>query len=267
MQTGKKVVFVAAGLVCLLAAGAFYMRWTSVRRVEAKGPQAAAAEKPAPAVAERTKPSPETTSSATGHTGRAPLAYRAITPSSTNGVALSADEAEAEKMEERLEEDDFAAALAIGRKLMRSKDPAVRSQVVTAFGWIGIKALPELSTMLADESKEIAAEAFQKWKESVDEVADEAMKSQLLVVGMQALSGEDELESCVMEFDNLPEDLAVRGLVTVIQSQNPIASEVAKDHYDFVTGEEYSTPAAAETWIEKNFVPPQPAQPEASTKK
>ena len=267
MQTRTKVVFIAAGLAGLLVAGVLYLRCSASPRVEAKDPQMAAAEKPAPAVAERTKPSPETTSSATGHTGRAPLAYRAITPSSTNAAALSADEAEAEKMEERLEEDDFAAALAIGRKLMRSKDPAVRSQVVTAFGWIGIKALPELSTMLADESKEIAADAFQQWKEAVDDVSDEAMKSQLLVVGMQALSGEDELESCVMEFDNLPEDLAVRGLVTVIQSQNPIASEVAKDHYDFVTGEEYSTPAAAEKWISENFVPPQPVQPETPTKK
>ena len=247
-----------AGLVGLTAVGAFYL----LR--ESKGKQAS----PPPAAKtsqvggqKRTNAVPSTVF-ATGHVARAaqPLARRSPV-SSTNEIVVLEDREEAEKMQDKLDRDDQAAVLVIARKLMRSKDVEVRSSVVDALGWIGIKALPELSALLTDENADLAADAFQRWKEAVDEVADEAIKGQLLVAGMQALTGQDELEACVMEFNSLPDDLAVRGLVTVIQSSNPVASEVARGHYAFVTGDPYTTPAAAEKWIAENVEPDEPVQP------
>ncbi len=258
MKTGNTKILVVVGLVGLAAAGALYL----LR--ESKGRQAS----PPPATKtsqvgaqKRTNAVPSTVS-ATGHAARAaqPLARRSpVSP--TNEIVVLEDREEAEKLQDRLDSDDQAAVLVLARKLMLSKDVEVRSQVVGALGWIGIKALPELSALLSDESEEIVAEAFQRWKEAVDEVSDEAMKGQLLVAGMQALKGQDDLEACAMEFNSLPDDIAVRGLLTVIQSSNPIASEVARGHYAFVTGNAYTTPADAEKWITENVEPPAVGQP------
>ena len=261
MQPGKTKVIIGAGLVVLAVAGVVYLK-LAPKPVEAKDPQAPAVEKLSPAGVARIPASAVAASSATGRAERAgQLVNRRIPAVKAATTALTADQAEAEKMEARLEDDDQTAALAIARTLMRSKDPEVRAQVVAALGWIGIKALPELSKMMADESDAVAADAFQQWKESIGDVADEALKSQILVAGMQSLTGQDQLESCVMEFNDLPDDLAVRGLVTIIQSSNPVASEVARDHYGFVTGGDYTTPADAEKWISENVEPPQPAAP------
>ena len=265
MKNGNTKFFVAAGLVVLTAAGAVYVL-RPAKRVETKAPTAVletpSAKRKATAGAGQKKPS-SAQATATGQVTRGrhePTRETGSPLAPTNDVSLAMDRADADKMQALLDDDDQTAVLAIARKLMLSKDPEIRSQVVSALGWIGVKALPELSTLLTDESEDVGAAAFQQWKEAVDEVSDEVMKAQLLAVGMQNMTRQDELEEGVMAFNDLPDDLAVRSLVTVIQSSNPVASEVARDHYSFVTGEDYTTPDDAEKWIAENVVPTAPAQ-------
>ena len=257
MKTSKTKALAAAGLVGLTVVVASYLWWTA-KREETK---AAPMDSGRPSVGKQvTVPA---VASATGHIGRTTHSIEKSSPvSETNAVIVSADRAAADKMENRLENDDPSAALKIARELMRSEDAEVRSRVVSTLGWIGIRALPELSGMLGDERADVAAEAFQQWKEAVEEVTDDADRASLLVSGMERTPSQDDLESLVMEFNNLPDDLAVRGLVTVIQSSNEIASIVARDHYSFVTGNDYTTPADAEKWITENV-----EQPAPSTKK
>lgn len=269
MNTNTKIV-VAAGLTALIGAGAGYLLLSGRVQPETVPAGAARLVSPRPGVAKQVAAVPAA-GSVTSATGRVSQPVQKTgAAGSTNEIVVAADRAEAEKMEERVDSEDFTAALKIARQLMRSKDEEVRSRVVSSLGWIGIKALPELSEMLADENEDIAAEAFQQWKEMVDEVADEAMKGSLIVAGMTNpnMKNQGDLEACVMEFDSLRDDIAVRGLVSIIQSSNPVASEVARDHYTFVTGTDYTTPEEAEKWISENVEPEEDEKPaETATKK
>jgi hypothetical protein len=258
MKTNHTNALAAAGLVGLTVVVASYLWWTAKREETKASPMDSgrpSVGQMSPSVGKQvTVPA---VASATGHIGRTTHSMEKSSPvAETNAVIVSADRAAADKMENRLENDDSSAALKIARELMRSEDAEVRSRVVATLGWIGIRALPELSGMLGDERADVAAEAFQQWKEAVEEVTDDAMKGQLLVAGMQTMTSQDDLEASVMEFNSLPDDVAVRGLVTVIQSSNKIASEVARDHYSFVTGNDYTTPADAEKWISQNVTVP-----------
>jgi len=261
MNTNTKMLVVAT-LVGLTVAGAGYL-WWAAKRAETRGEgEALVATRQNASVSGKRIAAPSV-ASATGHIGHAAqtLVSRGFV-APTNEVVIKEDRAEADKMQERLDNEDQPAALVSARKLMRSKDDEVRSRVVSTLGWIGVKALPELTSMLSDANEDIASEALEQWKVAADEVSDEAMRASLLVAGMQHITKQDDLEALVMDFNNLPDDLAVRSLVTVIQSSNKTASEVARENYPFVTSEDYTTPADAEKWITENV-----EQPAPSTKK
>ena len=262
MNTNTKML-AAAGLVGLTVAGAGYLWWAAKRAETPEEGEAPAATRQKASVSGKQIAAPSV-ASATGHIGRASqtLVSRGFV-APTNEVVIKEDRAEADKMQERLDNEDQPAALVSARKLMRSKDDEVRSRVVSTLGWIGVKALPELTSMLSDANEDIASEVFEQWKVAADEISDEVMKANFLALAasMQNITKQDDLEALVMDFNNLPDDLAVRGLVTVIQSSNKTASEVARENYSFVTGEDYTTPAAAEEWITKNV-----EQPAATTK-
>jgi len=173
--------------------------------------------------------------------------------SMTNVIVVAADRAAADKMETWLDQDNHEQVLKLGRQLMHSKDSEVRSRVVDAFGWIGVKALPELTAMLGDEQTGLAEEAYQQMKAALDEITDDTTKADLVTEGM--ISGnlsQSDLEDYVMEFNSMSEDVAIRGLVKIIESSNAIASEVARDHYNFIAGEDYTTREKAEEWIANN---------------
>lgn len=172
--------------------------------------------------------------------------------SQTNGVLPAAVRALSDKMQKLLDDGDESGAQTVARQLMGSEYSEVRRDVIAVFGWVGVKALPDLSRMLADPDPDVARDAFEHWKRAVSEVADDASKAELLTAGMSVLASQSDLEACVMEFDSLPDALAVRGLVTLIQSENRVASEVAREHFEFVTGEPYVSPTASEAWIKKS---------------
>ena len=170
----------------------------------------------------------------------------------TNQTVSAADQKIMTEMHDLLDVDNQSGALQAARKLMASENASVRSDVVEVLGWIGVKALPELSQLIVDGDPDVARDAIEQWKRAVKGVADEAVKADVLIAGMLVIKKQDELESCAMEFSDLPNDLTVRSMVKLIQSGNPIASEVARAHYEFVTSEAYVSPQLAEKWIKQN---------------
>ncbi len=164
----------------------------------------------------------------------------------------TADQLAAEKMREQLDSGNESEALALARQLIKSGEPDVRSETIVVLGWIGVKALPELSSLLADKDKTVAEEAFREWQVVVDEISDDSVKSQMLVAGMTVIEDVDSLEELVMSFNDLPDELAVRDLAALAQSENALAAKVAREHYEFVTGEPFTTAQAAEAWIKQN---------------
>lgn len=165
---------------------------------------------------------------------------------------LTADQQLAEKMTARLDEDDQKGALEMARQLMKSSDVEVRTEVVGVLGWIGVKALPELSAMLADADAAVAAAALTQWQSALEEVEDEAVKAQLQEAAMMVLQSQEQLEEIATGLSNLPDALAVRSLVRIIQSGNPVASEVAREQYKAATGEDFTSGSRAEAWLKQN---------------
>jgi hypothetical protein len=192
----------------------------------------------------------------TGGVGRATGAATNAAPA----VARTPDERDADAMRALLDSGDEKAALKIARRLLDSDDVDVRMRVVIVLGWIGLRALPELTQMLADEDDGVASDAFTQWKMAFEEIQEDDAKAELLVAAMGSMRHQEDMESLVMSVDQLKEDLAVAALVGIIQGENKVAGEVAREHYAFVTQSDYTTPEAAAQWIQENVEPEEPEE-------
>ena len=234
----KKQVFFGTLVVVCSAVGVWFLAGRTMRR----GPQDGAA----------TVNGTKVPASTSGGVVSAGATAKDAGLSKTNQVALSADQVAARKMNDFLDSESEQDALVVARQLMKSVDAEVRRDVVATLSWIGIKALPELSVMMNDKDTEVAQAAYTHWRQVLKEITEDSLKGEILVAGLLKFKKQDQLEDAVMAFTEVPDEIAIRCLVQLIQSDNPVASEVAREHYAFVTGDAYTTPQAAEIWIKGN---------------
>ena len=174
--------------------------------------------------------------------------------SAVQQVGRTEDQRKAAEMRDLLDEGNEKEALSMARTLMNSPEADVRSSVVTAIGWVGVKALPELTQMLSDSDKGVADDALTQWKMAFDEISDDAVRAELLISAIGTLKDVDDMQALVLSFSQVSDDLAVQSLVKIIQSNNAAASGVAREHYEFITQVPYTTPEAATQWINENVV-------------
>lgn len=138
---------------------------------------------------------------------------------------------------------------------MASKNVEVRSDLVDALGWFGRDAMLELLPLMADPDEDVAESAVDNWTMALNEVDDEMEKSTSVEAAMRVLKNEDALEAMVLELDDCDDMVALQALVNVIEGDNEVAAAVAREHYEFMTDEEYSGIESANKWLEKNYVP------------
>lgn len=173
----------------------------------------------------------------------------------------------AETMRAWLDAGQTNEALEQARQLMKSNDAEVRSQSVHVLGRIGLKALPELSDLVTDQDGAVSRAAFLQWKGIVSAIPDEAMKSRIVLAGMSVLDDKAKLNELAAVLSALPKPLSLRSLSSLVQAANPYAAEVAREHYALMTGEPYTTPQAAEIWIQANGAAEDPARTQAERDK
>jgi len=157
-----------------------------------------------------------------------------------------------QKMQDALDEDDLEGVVAAAGVLMKSESADARRDTVWALGWFGAKALPQLAQMLGDAEEDIAKTAAFHFENGVREVTDDDLKAGLLEAAFLTVKDSDDLASLAMLFNDLPDSLAVRTLVKIIESGNVLAGAAARDQYEFITGNEYTSKNDAENWIQQN---------------
>ena len=165
------------------------------------------------------------------------------------------DRALIERIESALERENFSEAVACAKLAQASTNESVRQSMVETLGWFGKRALPELTPFIADPSEDIRESAFNEWTMALSEIEAENEKLPIAASVMAILTDEDQLEEISGEFIGVDEKLAVESLLSIIESggSKPGIAK-AKETYEFVTGEEFESRAAAEKWIAEEYV-------------
>ena len=162
-----------------------------------------------------------------------------------------------DEIESALDKEDLVATRALASKAMNAASAEVRQDMVDALGNFGVKTLPELTPFLADADEDVRDSAMNEWSVAVSTIENEEEKLGIVELAMNVLSNEDSLESISGEYIGADEKLAVESLLRIIEaggSKEGIAK--AKETYEFVTGEEFTSRADAEKWIAEEYEPP-----------
>ena len=166
-----------------------------------------------------------------------------------------------EAIEQGQSDEDLGQLVKVIPEVSASTNSEVRSELVDALGGFGVQGMNHLLPFMADSDEDVRESAIENWTSALGEVEDEGMRAQMISALMQVLKDEDALESMTNELIGMDEKIALQTLVDVIEggkaAQQGVA--VAREQYEFLTGEEYTTVDAANQWLAENYEPPEPA--------
>lgn len=186
-----------------------------------------------------------------GMSGKRKLQHQKIAYADRNDLYES-EKCQLEAIEDALEKENLSALAKLLPDIYGSTNAEIRSEMVDALGWFGEQAMAELLPFMADRDSEIAQAAIDNWTTALADVSDGREKAKLIERAMQIIRDKDSLESMIMELGDCDDVAAMQTIVNLIASENANASSVAREHYEFVTGEEYTDFAAAEKWVREN---------------
>lgn len=171
-----------------------------------------------------------------------------------------------EALQAATDEDDFERVLKIAEEVLKSKNPAVRENVVEALSWFGEKALPELTPLMGDKDEDVAKAAMSAWESALSEIENARARLETAGLALKTISDKDALTtigaqySCAAQewIDSTDdEEKAMERRVSVIQTLVDVLEgdagltrlEAAKEVYEDVTGHEWRSIDEAEIYL------------------
>ena len=162
------------------------------------------------------------------------------------------DKACYEGLQKAIDDENYALVASLLDEARRSSSKEVRAKAVEALSWFGRKALDGLTLFLADPDEDIRQDACTAWETALSEVEDAQEKSQNAIAALETLEDREQLDSLIMEINDLSDAQQIDIVMRLIEGPNKTAGEAAREHYEFITGEEYESPEAAEQWLQEN---------------
>lgn len=145
-----------------------------------------------------------------------------------------------EALNAALEKEDGKSIRALVREARKIGNSLVRKTAVSAAGWIGEEAMPELEEFMADDDQEVAQEALWQWELALQECEDEPKKLDMLKGVLLKTKDEgtcDYLSIHLVICENT--ELAAKTAENLINSSNSACKEPAKEAYEWLTGSEW----------------------------
>lgn len=167
-----------------------------------------------------------------------------------------ADRALAQAVQAAWDADDFEAVVEAADKALGSANPDVREGAVTALGWFGAKALPMLTSLMADPDENVSETAINEWELALSDVNDLDLQVEIATAAMSTVDNRDALEMIVTEITAHDDEIKViNSLIDIMESGNSVGAEIAREEYEGLTGEEWTSVEDAEAWLRENYVP------------
>ncbi|MGN0854726.1 MAG: hypothetical protein ACI4R9_04315 [Kiritimatiellia bacterium] len=145
------------------------------------------------------------------------------------------------QLADAIDNEDLATLKALSGEVRGSENDELRSRMVDALSWFEDKALVELTQYLCDRNPEIAKAAFNAWDSAVEMVDDEKFRVEAATMVMQTLTDEDSLRLAATKLESAGDARgALKAAVDIAADEgNAAAVAVAREVYEFITGEDW----------------------------
>ena len=148
-----------------------------------------------------------------------------------------------------LNDEDQELAIELAKRAVKSKKAEVRIEMVDTLRWFGDKVMPELLMFIDDPDEGVRMDAMAAYQQAIYDIEEDTEKAKIIEISMRNLSDADALEEIASELVGMDDLLAVQTLVNVIDGESKTGRRIAKETYETVTGEEYTSFEAAEAWL------------------
>ena len=250
---GGGVLALAAGVALWLGRGAFTDAGASDTAADRQGRQIGEAASRTSAKPMRPARIAEARPTAQGSASSASSEAEA----SDNDSELSAeDERRIDEIQTALDKEKLSDVKSLAEKLIDHPSAAVRQKAVEALQWFGAKALDTLTPYLADADEDVRTTAMDAVEQSLLQMEDEKAKLNYIesLFQIRGACDTDGLAMLGGQLKGLSDGAAVvAAAVRVIEAnRDPAAAKEMREVYEFVTGEPYTTPDAAQKWLQEN---------------
>jgi hypothetical protein len=153
------------------------------------------------------------------------------------------------RMQAALDDGDSDAALTAARELINAPNVDARRAAVDLFRWIGPKALPELTRMLADPEEDLAELALEGWQMALGEITDHSATMQQAANAVVELQDEYARHEFMMEISLLPDEIAAGYYTCMLDVQDRRVVELALEYMTFMAQEPIENKDDAARWM------------------
>lgn len=154
-----------------------------------------------------------------------------------------------EQMQAFMDDGNSEMALVDARQLMTAPNPLARRAAINLFRWVGEKALPEISRMLADPKAEIAQAAYDAWEVSFDEISNHNENIVSTVQAIVRVNDEDVRNAMLLKITSLSEKTAAAYLRALLDEPNREVADLALEYVSFMAQETMQDKSEAIKWI------------------
>jgi hypothetical protein len=154
-----------------------------------------------------------------------------------------------ERMRAAMDDDNSEMAMVDARQLMTAPNPLARRAALDLFRWVGAKALPEISRMLADPKSDIAQAAYESWETVFDEISNHKENITSTVQAILRVNDEDVRNGMLLKITSLPEETAADYLRALLDVPNREVADLALEYVSFMAQETMQNKSEAIKWI------------------
>lgn len=131
---------------------------------------------------------------------------------------------------------------------------SVRLMAVSALGWYGASALPEIAGFLGDENAEVVQAAIDKYAEALsDFYLGDRDRSLILMQAAKVITDADSMNYLMFELNNMRHSVAVETMKAMMTDGTSATKSILPENIQFYTGEEdIDTPAKLDEWLSNN---------------
>lgn len=155
----------------------------------------------------------------------------------------------AKEMDAAFWDNDMNGAIALASSAIDSSSVELREKAVECLAWYDVDGMAALTPFLTDPDEGIAAKAIAAWTDALTHIDDDNERADIVRMMAKELKSVEAINNMLITTGNTSDLAAMQIIVDVIDCGTEEAMAAAKDHYEFMTGEEFTTLEAAEEWL------------------
>ena len=150
-------------------------------------------------------------------------------------------------------DDDKETVLSAVMDAAYSDNEELRKMAVEKAAWFGADGMDALTTFFSDKDESVAEAAREAWVNALGEVDDDETRVAMIEPLCRTVKDPVMADGMLMSLSSMANIAQMQVMISLMDIGSEEVAAAARDHYAFVTGEDFTTVEAAQKWLEENW--------------